>query len=184
MKEFLSTFTNSLETHPYLIREVFDVQRCLGNKEVDRLSNLNNRIDEITARGIESKFINNSFVAYEYMLGTGRPLSAFYTYFKNEGIVVIEAGGINESGESKLHDFLRDTIDYNKRRDQGALVRSGHIGSVINLELNHPTRIALFDCFTTDSRISVSSQDYPIVATLLKNDIIPVTSDGHPVCIY
>ena len=74
--------------------------------------------DKRTADSLENRMHNNSQVSGSHLFGNERPASAYFTLTK-ENLLIIEWGKINPNGEAKLHDFLNDHVDYQKRIQEG-----------------------------------------------------------------
>jgi hypothetical protein len=172
-----------------IITEPFpEVVTSIGNAEIERLERLRVVINGKIAEALGEKMIHNSFVSWSNLFGNGRPLSAFYTHFRphnprNQQSIVIESGAIQENGEAKLHDFLRTEIRHDERVRIGHTVRSGHIASITIPYSDEIIRVALFDSLDKKYPLKVGKPEFPIVATLLKNNIIPITANGCPVKI-
>lgn len=128
------------------------------------------------------RFHYNSENASNEKFGNNRPASAYFTLL--DGKLIIEWGEIDPEGNGKLHNYLNRNIDFIKRVKQGGLVRSGHIGWITTSDFSSKTRIALIDSIDSTANLTESSPEYPIITTLLSNNIVPVTTDGYPIAVY
>lgn len=131
------------------------------------------------AERLSSRMHNNSSVSGSNLFGQERPVSAYFTVI--DGKLIIEWGEIDPYGQAKLHDYLNRSVGYAERIRRGGIVRSGHIANITLPGLNAKIGVALLDSLSSGNLIGENSPEYTIAATLLKNQILPITSEGYPV---
>lgn len=137
------------------------------------------RRNSTLSTAISNKLNNNSSLSWEKLLGTGRPSSSFYSLI--DQLLILEWGKVMpETGEAKLHGYLRENIPFGDRIKSGAFVVSGHWGSV---SINDRTiAVATLDPLSETNRVVKPNQKiYTIAKTLLSYRIHPFTQDGYPV---
>lgn len=168
--------------NPLIGRAEYTVVNNIGVKAKCMHTAVKNLIsDRKKAYALEFKMHQNTASSGSEWFGNDRPSSAFFSIQNDK--VIVEWGKVNLKNEAKLHDFLRENIDYKAREDGGGIVRSGHICEIWNQDRGLITRVALFDCFSSDQIITEQRPEYPMVMTLLANGIVPITSDAYPVRI-
>lgn len=140
---------------------------------------LASRINRNNAPAIAFKLHNNSYVAYDTILGGDRPSSAFYYAF--EGTLTIALGPVRESGDAVIHEDLRNSHHYKELIQRGAKVRSGHVGYITLPNQGERIHVALLDALGSRDPVNPNQLEYAITATLIQNGFVALTSDGFPV---
>jgi hypothetical protein len=134
----------------------------------------------VFALNINSKKIFNKECNEEI----GKPNSAF-AGLKNNCIVIdhlFENETFGRGNKSKLHDIMRDNIDYARefqRIQKNMTVLSGHLAP-FNISTKSAAYIMLLDHFAGQDAYKNSSLELKYVIRLLYGArIVPITSDGH-----
>ncbi len=180
-------YSSSKETPPLVGREKYPITRRMGVKahllERKAIASITPQV----AIAIEQKLHNNSSIAWRSLIGDGRPKSAYFTLL--DGQLIIEWGEIDvNNGQAKLHNYLNRTIDFITRRENGGVIRSGHIADIQIPDFQYPTpnttqRVGLIDSINKERIITPNIAEYHIVTTLWQQGIIPVSSNGYPAII-
>lgn len=169
-------------SHPLIGTDLYPAERDFSRKTL--LFTANRALLVPTpklAEELSFKLRNNSEKSEQF--GNDRPKSAYFSYNPHRASVMIEWGEIAADGTAQLHDFLNREINPTQRDNQGWTVRSGHIGNIRFPHAEEPVPVALFDSIARTREITPQEAEYPIVLTLINNNIIPIGSDGYPVQI-
>lgn len=119
-------------------------------------------------------YLNNNTPGRLGGLVIERPLSTYYSLGETE--LIVEMGQVRPDGTGKLHDYLRQQVDYWTRvQKQGYHLTSGHFAKT-----NYGP-IALIDSLYRECCAGLDQRHRVLVATFLGHNILPVGGDGYPV---
>ena len=168
------------ETPPMIGRDIYPLVKEIAPAARQWLEGLSAAWNTDMAAKLSFRFHHNSEIAYASVFGNDRPASAYFTLYQNT--FMIEWGKIDPKGNGKLHDFLNKELGIFNRRGFGAVVRSGHVG---NISLGKDSvRIGLVDSLVSDCPKAKDTPEYAMIASMLTQKILPVTSDGFPAVLH
>lgn len=109
-------------------------------------------------------------------LGLERGSSAYFTYNPSSHKLIIEWAQTDAHGSAKTHNELNRKLSLAKRKEQGMVVRSGHLATIGQ----ERTPIALLDSLSKAScPVPSNRPEHRMVHTLWQHGFIVVASDGR-----
>lgn len=168
-------YLRELYNEPNLIGvETYDLEIMLGKGWESMLGQLKPYFNDPVARTLQTRLHNNCQLGHPE-----RPCSAFYMILDDN--LVVLCGKINEQGSAKLHSHIRASDEYSKIFPRAKSIFSGHTGIVEIPGIPNPIKVALFDSVTGADKVTNKYKEFPAIATMTVNGIVPITSDGYVV---
>lgn len=131
-----------------------------------------------SARKAVAAQMHNNSPSQAGIVAVDRGVSAYYSWDKESGQLIVEWGEIDAKGEAKLHQFLNQSINFSDRVKDGLTVRSGHMAVA-----NHNRTICLIDSLTNDTVVDPTRPEFDIVDILTSHRAIVIGSDGWPISV-